>query len=252
MKKDRTFESIITIASQIDLKHAELSDMIITKHIDIRTSKHELRKKIENPDTQDIIPTTYKPLNEIIVPKESPSIHIHQLLERKEPIPKQWKTKQIFEFIQKNEENHYKTHCEQGNDISKHTDWEQTWSTFVLSVKGKSYQESESIIRAFVENLRRIRHNQLCAKDIVEKEDREQWPAITVVRAFLEGKLDKFKMHTEIHAGEHPNDPKWIKRWSSFVASLEQHRSNERVLKDLCSKFMTAQRIKKYRASKKE
>jgi hypothetical protein len=250
MKKDRTFESIINIASQINLKHAELSDMIITKHIDIRTSKHELRKKIENPDTQDIIPTTYKPLNEIIVPKESPSIHIQQLLERKEPIPKQWKTKQINEFIQENKEHHYKSYCEQQNNLPD--TWEQTWSTFVLSVKGKSYQESESIIRAFVENLRRIRHNQLCAKDIVEKEDREQWPSITVVRAFLEGKLDKFKMHTEIHAGEHPTDPKWTKRWSSFVASLEQHRSNERVLKDLCSKFMTAQRIKRYRASKKE
>ena len=118
----------------------------------------------------------------------------------------------------------------------------------MLSVKGKSYQESVQIIRKFVENLRRIRHIALCAKDTVEREDREQWPAITVVRAFLEGKIYKFKIHNETH--ESPEDPKWIKRWDTFIASLERHRSNESVLKDLCSKFMTAQRTKKYRASK--
>jgi hypothetical protein len=115
-------------------------------------------------------------------------------------------------------------------------------------VKGKSYTETKPIIRAFVENLRRIRHIALCAKDIVEREDREQWQSITVVRAFLEGKIDKFKIHNETH--ESPEDPKWIKRWDTFIASLKQHRSDESVLKDLCSKFMTAQRTKKYRASK--
>jgi hypothetical protein len=90
----------------------------------------------------------------------------------------------------------------------------------------------------------------LCAKDTVEREDREQWPASTVVKAFLEGKLDKFKLYTEGHAGEKSDDPKWIKRWSIFVASLEQSRGNEDILKTLCSKFMAAQRVKKYRASK--
>ena len=194
-----------------------------------------------------IITTNNK--NEVIVPKESPSTEIQQLIEKKEEVivPKQWKTKQIYEFIQENEENHYKSHCEQNNDMSKHPNWDDTWITFVLSVKGKSYQESEPIIKAFVENLRRIRHNQLCAKDIVEKENREQWPAITVVRAFLEGKLDKFKAYQESH--ESSDDPKWIKRWSAFVITLEKYRDDEGKLKDLCSKFMTARRIKRYRAS---
>jgi hypothetical protein len=45
--------------------------------------------------------------------------------------------------------------------------------------------------------------------------------------------------------------PKWIKRWSSFVKTLEEKRDDEMALKELCSKFMTAQRTKKYRASKK-
>jgi hypothetical protein len=116
--------------------------------------------------------------------------------------------------------------------------------------KGKPKEDAEKAIKTFVENLRRLRHNQLCAKDVVECEDREQWPATTVVKAFLEGKLDKFKAYSEAHTNENPEDPKWIKRWSSFVKTLEDHRENEVTLKDKCSKFMTAQRIKKYRTKK--
>ena len=84
----------------------------------------------------------------------------------------------------------------------------------------------------------------------MEKEDREIWPAVTVVKAFLEGKLEKFKAHTEAHAGENANDPKWMKRWSTFVESLEKNRDHRQELKTQCSKFMAAQRIKKYRHSK--
>ena len=168
---------------------------------------------------------------------------------QKVELPKQWKTKQIYEFISANHENAYKEHCEQGNDMSKHPTWEQDWILFVLSVKGKSMEESEPIIRAFVENLRRIRHNALCAKDTVERDDRQQWPSHVVVRAFLEGKLDKFKAFTEAYTNE-KQEPKWVKRWSGFVTSLEQNRENEETLKGLCSAFMTAQRVKKYRANK--
>ena len=162
-------------------------------------------------------------------------------------LPKQWKTKQINEFIQSHRENEYKIYCEQNNDMSKFPNWEKDWMAFILSVKGN--KEAEPIIKAFVENLRQIRHNQLCAKDIVEKEDREIWPAITVAKAFLEGKLEKFKAYTEAHTGENANDPKWMKRWSAFVESLEKNRDHRQELKNQCSKFMAAQRIKKYRQS---
>jgi hypothetical protein len=70
------------------------------------------------------------------------------------------------------------------------------------------------------------------------------------VKAFLEGKLDKFKAYTEGNTGELPEDPTWIKRWSSFMKTLEENKNNEAVLKDRCSKFMTAQRMKRYRAKK--
>jgi hypothetical protein len=81
----------------------------------------------------------------------------------------------------------------------------------------------------------------------MDKEDHQQWPATTVVRAFLDGKLDRFKTFTEASTGEDPNDPKWGKRWTAFVSSLEDARDQPDVLKTLCSKFMTAQRTKKYR-----
>lgn len=250
MKKDRTYESILRNVNQIHTKYEELSRWISTKSISIRASKIEPRIKVDNPETQSTVPLEYKPINEVIVSQEQTPYDSQQLLEKKEEsiIPKQWKTKQIYEFIQENKENDYKTYCEQNNTLQ--TDWNERWITFVLSVKGKSYEESESVIKAFVDNLRRIRHLALCAKDTVEREDREQWPAITVVKAFLEGKIDKFKTYTETHVGEIPDDPKWIKRWTIFTTSLEQNRDDANALKSLCSKFMAAQRIKKYRTSK--
>ncbi len=83
----------------------------------------------------------------------------------KKGIPKQWKVKDIYEYIKNNNENIYKEYCEENNDITKIKDWNDTWVAFVLQVKNKeSFKESEKIIRDFVEDLRRIRHNQLCYK----------------------------------------------------------------------------------------
>jgi hypothetical protein len=71
-----------------------------------------------------------------------------------------------------------------------------------------------------------------------------------VVRAFLDGKLDAFKAFTEAYTNESPTEPKWVKRWTAFVASLEAVRTDANQMKTLCSKFMTAQRTKKYRHGK--
>lgn len=127
--------------------------------------------------------------------------------------------------------------------------WSMDWATFVLSVKGRSEAEALPVITAFVENLRRVRHNKLCYDRnavIVDKADRQQWPATTVVRAFLDGKIAGFKAFME-STGEDPADPKWVKRWMGFVQSLEDAGDAEK-MKTLCSKFMTAQRTKRYRA----
>lgn len=165
----------------------------------------------------------------------------------------QWKVKQIYEAIATDSENTYKEYCEQNNDISKIPTWESDWVSFVLSVKGKTQKDSEQIIRNFVENLRRIRHNELCYEknsSLVDRKDREQWPAKTIVRAFLDDKLDKFKEFTEKQTDDNPDDTVWQKRWNSFVKSLEENKDNETKLKELCSKFLTAQRAKRYRHNK--
>ena len=248
LKKDQRYEDLIWCAEQISLKYTELSAFLETKQILVRASKVEARTKVEHPQVEEVVALQYKPLNEIITPREIPE-EIKTILKKKEEIfiPKQWKTKQIYEAIQEGQEHLYKQFCEENNDLTE--TWSESWHTFLQQTKGTK-EEAEKAIKAFVENLRRIRHNQLCAKDVVAREDREQWPAATVVKAFLEGKMDKFKAYSEAHTNQNPADPKWIKRWSSFVKTLEEKRDDETVLKDLCSTFMAAQRIKKYRAKK--
>lgn len=251
LKKDQRYEDLIQCADQVSLKYTELSAFLETKQISVRASKVEARTKVENPHVEEVVALQYKPLNEIITPKPPITDEIKTILQKKEEIfsPKQWKTKQIYEAIQSDQEHLYKQFCEENNTLTE--TWPELWQTFLQNTKGKPKEEAEKAIKAFVENLRRLRHNQLCAKDVVAREDREQWPATTVMKAFLEGKLEKFKAYSEAHTNENPEDPKWIKRWSSFVKTLEEKRDDEMMLKDLCSKFMTAQRTKKYRASKK-
>ena len=201
---------------------------------------------IEQPQICTPAPIELKLVNEIIIPMNDAPIPVQESLKVPSIIPvKQWKSKQIYKTIQANEENLYKAFCEEHNTVP--SDWIEQWTTFVLAVKGKTFEQSEPIIKAFVENLRRLRHNKLCAKDPLTREGRQQWPSITVVKAFLEGKLDAFKAFTEAASQESPEDPKWLKRWTQFVETLESNRTNEETLKGLCSKFLTAQRIKKYR-----
>ena len=251
LKKDQQYEDLIRCAEQVSLKYIELSAFLETKQISVRASKVDARVKVEHPQVEEVVALQYKPLNEIITPRQPITEEIKTILQKKEEIfiPKQWKTKQIYEAIQEGQEHLYKQFCEENNTLTE--TWPELWQTFIEQTKGKPKEEAEKAIRAFVENLRRLRHNQLCAKDVVAREDREQWPATTVVKAFLESKLDKFKAYTEAHTNENSEDPKWIKRWSSFVKTLEEYKEDTNALKDLCSTFMATQRTKKYRMSKK-
>ena len=250
LKKDQRYEDLIQCAEQVSLKYTELSAFLETKQILVRASKVDARVKVENPQVEEVVALQYKPLNEIITPRQPITEEIKTILQKKEEIfiPKQWKTKQIYEAIQSDQEHLYKQFCEENNTLTE--TWPESWQTFIEQTKGKPKEEAEKAIKVFVENLRRIRHNQLCAKDVVAREDREQWPATTVVKAFLEGKMDKFKAYSEAHTNENPEDPKWIKRWSSFVKTLEEYKEDTNALKDLCSTFMATQRTKKYRAKK--
>lgn len=52
--------------------------------------------------------------------------------------------------------------CEANNKVG--STWTEDWAAFILSVKGKTFEQTEDILRTFVGNLRRLRHNKLCAK----------------------------------------------------------------------------------------
>jgi len=259
MKRDIPYEVIIDKVNKISLKYNAISLYFSTFDIKQRTSKISARETNEAPIIADKVERDYKPLNEVIVPYSDESLKVKELLNtltletEQEITPhKQWKSRQIYDAIMTNTENTYKEHCEANNDLSKVPTWDTDWIEFVLSVKGRTFEDSEKRIKDFVENLRRIRHNALCYKKnskLIEKDERQQWPATTVVRAFLEGKIDKFKEFTENAAGDNPSDPKWQKRWGAFIESLESNKDNPTQLKSLCSKFMTLQRTKKYRRS---
>lgn len=250
LKMNMNITDILNSAEKVSNNYNALTDYLSTKQIQMRRSKISPRIKVEDPITQEHIITEYKPLNEIIIPKETTPSNIISILNPPimDVIPKQWKTKQIYEFIQEGKENEYKQYCEEHN--TPLSSWEVDWTTFVRTIKGKSEEEASPIIHDFVENLRRIRHNQLCKKDILERDNRQQWPASTVVQAFLEGKIESFKHYTEQHAGESPEDPKWVKRWNQFLQSLKDAHQETEKMKKICSQFMTAQRVKKYRRGK--
>ena len=162
LKKTFAYEAVLDKAAHIARNYETLTDANRRRDIPIRTSKTEPRIKVDTPISQDIVPLEYKPLNEIIVPKEEVSSDISLLLEKKESLPKQWKSKQIHECIQTNQEDTYKAFCEEHNTVLP--SWEDDWASLLRSVKGIPFAESEPVIRTFVEQLRRIRHNQLCAK----------------------------------------------------------------------------------------
>jgi hypothetical protein len=254
LKRDLSIETILTISEKINNKYDELTnyfkDIIIKK----RESKIEFRNKIINPIEEKVEKREYKSIDNINTNKIVPN-DIKIILEKTPEIIelKQWKVKQIYEAICTNNEIKYKEYCEQTNDILKIKDWEIKWASFILSIKNKSQKESESVIRAFIENLRRIRHNLLCNenKNIVERDDRQLWPATTIVKAFLNNKLELFKKFTEEQSGDNPEDITWQKRWELFIKSLEDNKDNEEILKELCSNFMTAQRTKRYRKKQK-
>lgn len=187
----------------------------------------------------------------MIVPEEEIKLE-NQIITPSIHSPKQWKARQIYTSIQENNENEYKTYCEKHNDMSNHPDWNTAWIEFVQFVKGKTWDESKKPIQSFVENLRRIRHNILCASknpNPIERNDRKQWPSAMVVRVFCKGQINTFKKFIEENSNENPDDPQWIKRWNIFIQKLEEAKSTPNQMKEICSKFMTAERMKKYRVS---
>jgi len=160
--------------------------------------------------------------------------------------PTQWKVSNIIKHFQNNTENLYKAYLDEKHGQS--ADWETKWETFRNSVKAEEHPDA--LVKEFILSLRTLRHNALCYANskVLDRDDRKIWKNDTILRAFKEKKLDKFKEFTETNAGDKPEDPIWTKRWEGFVESVnnEPDDSNK---KKLISKFLTAQRTKKFRRS---
>ena len=164
-------------------------------------------------------------------------------------LPKQWKVSNIWAAFQNGTENSYKQYLETLEDIKGLPDWAQRWQAFVESLKDGTAQEK---IKEFVLNLRTIRHNALSYKkndSLIDKNDREVWRTETIIRAFKLNKLEQFKEFTETAAGDKPDDPIWMKRWQGFVSDVSGEPDDTKK-KNIISKFLTAQRTKKFRRSK--
>jgi len=251
MKKDATCETILSIAEQIHGRYDELTSYCASLDLLRRASKVEPRKKKEAPLLAEREERTYQPVNEVIMPDTTPHPnHVASVLHCVDPLPepKQWKVNAIYKAIQCDEEMKYKKFCEEHNACEKDATWSATWDTMIQAVKGHPLDEVKNVIHEFIVHLRYLRYMIKSTKAPVEREDRQQWPSHTIVRAFVEGNITLFKQWTEVYAGDDPADPVWIKRWDAFIATLEAHEE-EKTRLSLCRAFLTAQRTKKYRRS---
>ncbi len=187
------------------------------------------------------------------IDKISSAININEIIPQKKRsdciiVPKQWKTVDIYTFITTGKEDIYKTYCEENNTLDNNK-----WNAFITSVKSAATKDDAlNTIKEFVEDLRRIRHNALCYNKnakLVDAENREQWPSCTVLRAYRDGKIEKFKEYLQQQADD-TDTVQWITRWNNFVKSLED--CDDVGAKEKISKFMTAERTRRYRKSKRE
>jgi hypothetical protein len=161
-------------------------------------------------------------------------------------IPKQWKVSNIYNFIKNGNEEHYISWCKENNDIT-----DDNINNFILCIKNNINNETQctEYIEKFIIDLRKNRTLvllQINTNDVVERDDRQQWPSSSVLKAYKDGRLSVFKKFTEEYAGD--SGEKWEKRWAEFENSLANKSDDEAIT--LISKFMAAQRKKKYHRNK--
>ena len=190
------------------------------------------------------IPKFVKPIRE--QPKvEDKSAQSIKELQTKAP-PKQWKVLQIYNCIKANAYEPYKVWCEETNELAG-AEWDTTFTQLLTDVRATtSLETAEPIIRTFIQELRRIRHNKLTAK-VVSHEDRQQWPANTILKAFRNGEIATFKKWLKEQDGELTDADKV--RWDSLIEHLEDDDTTDKEKQATISKFLTARRARKYRAS---
>jgi hypothetical protein len=163
-------------------------------------------------------------------------------------IPKQWKTSNIYSFIKDGNEEYYINWCKENNEIS-----DDLLNAFINNIKLHINDEEfcTNCIKEFIIQMRTKRTLALLEankKNVVDRNDRQQWPSSSVLKAYKEGKINTFKTFMEDNM--HDIDEIWNECWAAFEKSLEGKADDEAT--QLISKFMTAQRAKKYRKSNKK
>lgn len=243
MKCDLPYEVLVGAAGRIAAKHAELTAFFGGLKI-VGGRRRERGGSLIVAETEGRI---YVPLNEVVDPGAAVAADIRGLLDvatAKPQPPKQWKTRQIYDAVVAGREATYKAYCEEiGSAVP-----DDTWSEFVRAVREGDSASGKSVICDFVRKLRAGRHNLRCYErnaGIVDRADRQRWPAGTIVRAFLDGKLAIYRAFLE-KEGE-SSYPGWQERWPTFVADLEAARGDEEALKGVCRRFMSSGRARRWR-----
>jgi hypothetical protein len=168
-------------------------------------------------------------------------------------IPKQWKTADVYKFIKENQEGIYKQYVIDSNKTLPDT-FETDFAKLVSTVKAATSLESiKDSITDFIAGFRKARTLTLLketAKDVVVREDREVFPAATVVRMYKEKKFEPFTVYmktksTEATVPTTTFDPSWAR----FETALKGCTKDEELL-DTIKKFMSSQRVQRNRYSK--
>jgi hypothetical protein len=211
----------------------------------------ELDKLVQNSDYIITIPKLVKEKTKL-EPKEPIKVEV------KQPVPptppKQWKVKQIYEYIKANNSAPYKEWCETANNMSG-PEWETSFAQLLTDVTAtETLEVAEPIIRTFIEELRNKRHNKIVAKYNKKRapttSERQQWPSASILKAYKENELDTFKTWLD-EQDDNSEEPAEISRWESFKQQLEGDATDEDKIAYI-SKFLRARRARNNRATRQK
>lgn len=212
----------------------------------------ELDKLLEDTEYTVTIPKIERPVE----PKKEPLVITKKEKVTKEKVPpKQWKVLQIYNAIITNTTSAYKEWCEKTNELSG-PEWEKSFTQLLTDVKSTStIEEAEPTIRVFIEGLRHQRHNKLVAKyndkrNPVSREDRQQWPSTSILKAYKENKINAFKEWLDSQ-DDNAEDPAGIARWGALCEQLGSDLADKEKTAAI-SKFLTARRARNHRAASKK
>jgi hypothetical protein len=170
----------------------------------------------------------------------------------KDESPKQWKAQEIYNAITGSQSDVYKKHCEEHNVLEDKAQWELAWSQFTDSIKIiGSFDKAKDSIKKFIIDLRKTRHKKLLddkKPDVLERDDRKVWPKESVLKAFHDGKIDKFK---DFNVSNGERGDTWEKRWSKLITDLGSMKEEKDQLESI-RKFQVNVRTARYRKQVKE